>query len=1104
MLSGDTPEVEIIFDQVVAIEDPNAQRLLLDRLCGTDLILRERVEGLLRAYSKSQYLERPLSIIAPGALHPPLIGQTVDGYEVLDIIGDGGMGEVYLARDRNSPKLLVALKVIKLGMDSRQILARFELEKLVLRRLEHPAISRYFDAGYTADGRAYFSMELVRGLPITEYCDRHSLPIEQRVMLLHEVCLAIEHAHQNGIVHRDLKPCHILVSQENGQPLPKIIDFGIAKALTPDRPIDTRFTHPLQFLGTPAYTSPEQLRCSSDVDGRTDVYSLGAVLFELLAGSPPVVIQPSDVLNAGTMHLASMKDDLATPSGRVSKLSNDESALVAKQRGVSKRELVGRLRRNLDWVVLKAMEKDRRLRYASARELASDLTASLEERPTQARGPTRIESLQKWAVRHSRAIGRIAAGLAVLAAVVVFWSANRAAQRTQTELAVSLQSQGQELSALTYKEFSSDLQQVAEALQHGSDRAAQAILDRYHPSTQPPGYDHFAFRYLQSLMVKSSIVPVRHGADLLDLDVSPDERWLVTSDRGGDIVITDLHAEKEIHRLHPASSEVTRVRFSPDGQLLASVGQDRKLRLWKTGSWEALKTLSWHELTINGLAWSPSGEHLVTGDRAGHVCIWEVSKGEVIHRLPKHHGHVRTIAWSPDGKHLATADGEVGVNLWSTLDWSLRGEIDSKKQGILSLAFSPDNRYLALGGYIHELMMVDVSNMEAQRLLLDSYGGPWSLAFGKEGELLAGLGDGSLRYFEVSRSTETWTQRREIELASIGSNLRRVKSLSHRPEWIVGSEQTREVMRLPIPSIRGYRTWDWGMQFVGCLPELQVLIGSHSSDGTAAVYDADSGELLQQLNVHALPHCRPCFNSKAGLVAISGRDEQGFCVNLYNSSDWSLRTRIPSSGRVNQLSISRDGSNVVLCCGPTTDPQNETSVYDLVTGDWRNLNEHFGGTSTTAVFSPSSDLLVYGMRAGRRLVCLDANTLELVAAAELDSDLYCLHSPPAAPWVLVGQANHLSCYSPDLKNQLWSSPSPSTIIAIETSPDNRIAACFHADGQVRLWDLQSQKLLYALPYEVSESHETRLSYWVSFIEPTRLVFGGMENPSAIEFRADAH
>lgn len=1102
MLSSDTPEVELIFDEAVTVEDPEARLRLLDRLCGSDIALRARVDALLSAYHRGTYLERPLSVAPQDANRSTLIGQKIDHYEVLDFIGDGGMGEVYLARDHEAPNSLVALKIIKPGMDSRQILARFELEKTVLRRLQHPAITRYYDAGYLENGRAYFAMELVRGLPITEYCDRHNIPVEQRVSLLIDVCMALDHAHQNGIVHRDLKPSNILISQENGKPVVKVIDFGIAKALTPDRPIDTRFTHPLQFLGTPSYTSPEQFRCSFDVDARTDVYSIGAVLFELLAGSPPVVVRSSEVLDAGGMYRSFNNDDLQRPSDRICKLTADEADSVAKLRDTTRKNLVSRLRRDLDWVVVKALEKDRTQRYSTACELASDLTASLETGPTIARAPTLMASLRKWSARNRNAIGSLVAIVAIAAAVTIIWFSNLSARQAQEKLATSVELRDKKLEELQYKEFTMDLGQVAEALQHGSDRAAKIILERYDPATLSPEYNHFAFRYLQSLMVNPSRIAVRLEADLLDMEVSPDERWMITADRGGDIVITDLQNEKEVHRLHPSDKEVTRVRFSPDGKLLASVGQDRMLRLWKTGTWEAVKTLSGHGLTIYGLAWSPTGEYLATGDRLGQVCIWDVSAGEVIYRLPVHHVVVRTVAWSPDGKHLATADGEVGVNLWSTADWSLRGTFDSKQQGISSLAFSPDNRYLACGGYLHELMMVDVRDMEVQYLLLDSHGGPWSFAFSKEGRLLAGLEDGSLRYFALSRNKEAWTQSREIELTSTKSNFRRIKWLSQRSEFLIGSQETREVLRLPSASVQGYRTWDRNTHIVGCVKELQVLIGLRGGDGKTAVYNANSGELLHQLDIQAAPTCRPCFSNKLGLVAISGRDEQGFCVALYSSSDWTLRTRIPSTGQVHQLSISRDGRKLILCSEKAADPQNETSIYDLATGDWRNLSEHFGGTSTTAAFSPTLDLLVYGMRSGRKLVSLDANSFARVDATELNSDLYCLHWPPAASFILVGQANDLSCYSPDLKTRLWSSPSPSTIIAIETSPDERIAACFHADSQVRLWDLQSQKMLYALPYESPETYATRWHYWLSFIDPSRLIFGGMDSPSAIEFRAD--
>ncbi len=340
--------------------------------------------------------------------HPTQIGP----YRILQVLGEGGMGVVYMAEQREPFERRVALKVIKLGMDTKEVIARFEAERQALAVMDHPSIARAFDAGATDTGRPYFAMELVHGIPITKYCDDQRLRTRERVELFVEVCQAVQHAHQKGVIHRDLKPSNVLVSLQDGRPVPKIIDFGVAKAI--DRRLTqlTLVTVLGQTVGTPSYMSPEQFEGSGlDVDTRTDVYSLGVMLYQLLVGKLP--FEPGDLERRSRTH---DKTDAARPSTRLARLGS-ETTEVAAQRRTDVRSLSRQLKGDLDWITLKAMAPDRGRRYPTANGLASDLERYLKREPVVARPPSALYRMDRFARRHKAGV---AFGAALLSLIVGF------------------------------------------------------------------------------------------------------------------------------------------------------------------------------------------------------------------------------------------------------------------------------------------------------------------------------------------------------------------------------------------------------------------------------------------------------------------------------------------------------------------------------------------------------------------------------------------------------------------------------------------------------------------------------------------------------------
>ncbi|HUJ11671.1 MAG TPA: serine/threonine-protein kinase, partial [Verrucomicrobiae bacterium] len=343
-------------------------------------------------------------------------GNTIGRYKLLQEIGEGGFGVVYMAEQREPVHRRVALKIVKIGTDKGAI-ARFEAEQQALALMDHPNIARVLDAGTTLKGRPYFVMELVKGVPITEFCDQNNLSTRQRLDLFIKVCQAVQHAHQKGIIHRDIKPSNVLVTLHDGVPVPKVIDFGVAKAIDQRLTEKTLFTAFGQFIGTPAYMSPEQAEMSGlDVDTRSDIYSLGALLYELLTGCPP--FDPEELLKAGfdEMRRTIREKEPFKPSMRLTKMVQGELTTAAKRRQTEPPKLIHLVRGDLDWIVMKCLEKDRTRRYETANGLAVDLKRHLNDETVAARPPSSVYRFQKLVRRNKLTV---TAGAAVLGTILI-------------------------------------------------------------------------------------------------------------------------------------------------------------------------------------------------------------------------------------------------------------------------------------------------------------------------------------------------------------------------------------------------------------------------------------------------------------------------------------------------------------------------------------------------------------------------------------------------------------------------------------------------------------------------------------------------------------
>ncbi len=625
-------------------------------------------------------------------------------YKLMEKIGEGGFGLVYVAEQQSPVKRKVALKVIKPGMDSREVIARFEAERQALAMMDHPNIARVFDAGTTELGHPYFVMELVRGVPITEYCDEQRLTMRERLELFVSVCQAVQHAHQKGIIHRDIKPSNVLVTLHDGRPVVKVIDFGVAKAVhqqLTDKTIYTRFA---QVIGTPLYMSPEQAEMSGlDIDTRSDIYSLGVMLYELLTGTTPFDRERLAKLALDERVQIIRHEEPPKPSTRL-RQSGDTLPSIAEQRRIEPAKLSRMFRGDLDWITMKALEKDRTRRYETASALAADVLRYLQDEPVEASPPSTAYRLKKFARRYRKVLATATAFVALLLAGIVVSAGfaisesksrglaeqlrlqaddeaknSRAAEReAEWEKRLALKAEAKAvaaradeeaqrknaLAALDRSEKSLYLNRIALAernWQANNPRRAGEILDAC-----PPKFRDWEWNYLNRLV----------HAELLTLPgdnavSSPDGVLLATSD-GEAVRIRNARSGKisMILRGGHAIPFVQSLAFSPDSRRLAAVCQDGEIWIWDLVpngrtlkirvrlSEETIKSPLDHPVT---LAFSPDGKRIAMAGveseklneaqlRPDDLVVWDAMSGK---ELLKVSGTGRSVAFSSDGKRLA-------------------------------------------------------------------------------------------------------------------------------------------------------------------------------------------------------------------------------------------------------------------------------------------------------------------------------------------------------------------------------------------------------------------------------------------------------------------
>lgn len=969
-----TARLRELFAAALDLQNATERQLLVSQVCAESPELGGRLRELLEAHD--QRLDNPLDDVVQ-QLHfdetlcstdksepvfdidsHPVVGK----YKLLELIGEGGMGAVYMAQQSEPFRRRVAFKVIRPGMDSKEVIARFEAERQALAKMDHPNIARVLDAGTTDAGRPYFVMELVCGVPITTYCQRQNVGLSERLRLFITVCQAVQHAHVKGIIHRDLKPSNVLIAVYDGLPTVKIIDFGVAKALHEDLTENTLFTQFASLVGTPAYMSPEQAELGrQDVDTRSDVYSLGMLLYELVTGVPPIARETLRKADFDEVRRIIREDSPPRPSTRLTTLHGKQDATV-NSAVQDHRQLTRRLRSELDWIVMTALQKDRDERYQSARELADDLMRFLNDEPVHACPKSKRYRLGKFIRRHKGSLASATLVLALLltglgVASQLAYRAKRAEQlavAAQAETAASARKQQQLL-------YDFDMLLAAEAWREDDSRQLAERLNRHIPPPGEPDRRGFEWHFLHRQQSIPFTLLLRVEGALYDLALAPDGQRFAVVGKDAVLRIGDLAGTTPIVSVPTPQRETNGVIFTPDGQRLAVAGDDGTLRLidaaslaqlwqvqahpelafhvdcaqggrqfvtcgrdtcvrlWDSDSGASQGTLNLHDNHLEYLAVSATGL-VAAGDRNARITVWDADAGTPVFDFHSPRGTVSSaLAWSSTG-HLAhgTIEGDLYI-----LDSATHSLLAHRRlpDGVQSLAFAPDGSWLAAGDRNGNLRIIPFEaglwDLDTSRTWPAHRGRVFACAVTSDGRRLLSAGeDGCVRAWELWASSAHKLVGCESETDSLA-----VLDDQMLVVGVVGGIELRDRLGNKLRDLtRQPGTWE-----VSVARSVRQVCGVTA--GEIVLWSVDDGRELFRQPVETGSHYRHALPTPDGrtVCALSRDGEGDFYLDLFDveSGDSRERHRVRSAACCD---ISPDGRWFVH------DSDNEIHVVDVATG----------------------------------------------------------------------------------------------------------------------------------------------------------------------------
>jgi WD40 repeat protein/serine/threonine protein kinase/tetratricopeptide (TPR) repeat protein len=997
-------------------------------MCKDDPALRSRIEALLAAHHEAgDLLERPaapptaaVEPSAPGEASGTLIGP----YKLLERIGEGGMGEVWMAEQREPMQRKVALKIIKAGMDTCQVVARFEAERQALALMDHANIAKVLDAGATDSGRPYFVMELVKGTPITTYCDQHRLTLRERLELFLPVCQAIQHAHQKGIIHRDIKPSNVLIAPYDGRPVPKIIDFGVAKAIGQRLTERTLYTGFGTVVGTLEYMSPEQAELNNqDIDTRSDIYTLGVLLYELLTGTTP--LSHERVTHAALVEMlrAIREEEPPRPSTRLSD-SKETLVSIAAQRHTEPARLPKLVRGELDWIVMKSLEKDRRRRYETPNGLAADLRHYLNHEPVEAGPPSAWYRLRKSARRNRAVLATatvVATALVAVAVISVMYAAGQVkANREISGLAGRLQTSLAESNRLLAIRNFDRGRAACEQGEIGPGMLWMIECWRSAVAADDPAWQHAARaslaawrpHYPRLKAVLSHRKPVGGAA------FSPDSRAVISGSHDGTAQLWDAASGKRIGPSLQVSGQYFSATFSPDGRKVLTVTQGHTPRLWDatTGTPLDVPLRLPPQVWILAAALQSEGKIVLAGyeDNADNIWrLWDASTGQPIGPPQTHHGDIYPV-FSPDGRIILTPSDDGTAQFWDAATGQHIAPPLKRPGGFRCAAFSPNGKTIASGSR-----------------------------------------DGTARLWDaVTRGPIGPPMRHESEV--------RFVAFSPNGKTLLTGSLDKEA-----------RLWDAATgQFIGLLPHQAGIsavafspdgktILTDSLDGTVRLWDANPGQPVGQvLEIPSTDRLAADGGlSPEGKVLLSVPREPNYqrYVQLWDATTRQpIGTRLPQHGGNLEVWFSLDGK-VLL----TTEANQTARLWDAATGAALGPAWPIPSPIQGARLSPNGKAVLFAGRDQTVWICDGATGSVRGRTPALGGMAYGLEFSPDGKTIFTGLDNG--------EVRLWDAatltplgdpiPNPGGIGKGLFSHDSKSLLITCEDGSVWLWDLATRKLL---------------------------------------------